>query len=140
MATARPDFALADVFGAKYTGKRYGPQNPAGLQHSYLRLTPDVGQDVDGPRHGDEPAKSAARHPVLRGFEETNILTFGGVLPEVKPAPGSTVLLTFVPGFPTNPPENSWMRTPRTQIPGLNRPRAERGPNRLFAGRHRPSL
>jgi hypothetical protein len=28
-------------------------------------------------------------------------------------------LLTFVPVFPTYPPENSWMRTPRTQIPGL---------------------
>jgi hypothetical protein len=56
---------------------------------------------------------------VLRGFEATNILTFGGVLLEVKPAQDATVLLTFVPVFPTNPPENSWMRTPRTQIPGL---------------------
>jgi hypothetical protein len=115
----RPDFALGDVFGAKYTGKRDGPHNASGLDHSYLRLTPDVGQDVDGPRHGNEPVKSTARHPALRGFEETNILTFGGVLHEVKPAQDSTVLLTFVPVFPTNPPENSWMRTPRTQIPGL---------------------
>jgi hypothetical protein len=40
-------------------------------------------------------------------------------LHEVKPAQDSTVLLTLVPAFPTNPPENSWMRTPRTQIPGL---------------------
>jgi hypothetical protein len=115
----RPDFALADLFAASYTGKRHGPENPAGLQHSYLRLTPEVGQDVDGPRHGDEPAKSAPRHPVLRGFEGTNILTFGGVLPEVKPAAGATVLLTLVPEFPTGPPENSWMRVPRTEIPGL---------------------
>jgi hypothetical protein len=115
----RPDFALGDLFGASYTGKREGPRNAAGTDHTYLRLTPDVGQDVDGPRHGDEPAKSAARHPVLRGFEATNILTFGGVLLEVKPAQDATVLLTFVPVFPTNPPENSWMRTPRTQIPGL---------------------
>jgi hypothetical protein len=115
----RPDFALAEVFAANYTGKRYGPRNPAGLEHSYLRLTPDVGQNVDGPRHGDEPAKSATRHPVLRGFEETNILTFGGVLPEVKPGPGATVLLTLVPEFPAYPPENSWMRVPRTEIPGL---------------------
>ncbi len=115
----RPDFALADVFGATYTGERYGPKNPAGLQHSYLRLTPDVGQDVDGPRHGDEPAHSAPRHPVLRGFEETNILTFGGVLPEVKPASGTTVLLTLVPQFPVLPPEDSWMRVRRTDIPGL---------------------
>jgi hypothetical protein len=115
----RPDFALGDVFGAKYTGKRDGPHNASGLDHSYLRLTPDVGQDVDGPRHGNEPVKSTARHPALRGFEETNILTFGGVLHVVKPAQDSTVLLTFVPVFPTNPPENSWVRTPRTQIPGL---------------------
>ncbi len=116
---AKQDFALADVFGANYTGKRYGPHNPATLQHTYLRLTPDVGQDVDGPRHGDEPAKSAVRHPALRGFEETNILTFGGVLPEVKPAPGTTVLLTLVPEFPIMPPENSWLRHPRSGIPGL---------------------
>jgi Hypothetical glycosyl hydrolase 6/TAT (twin-arginine translocation) pathway signal sequence len=115
----RPDFALADIFGVHYTGKRYGPKNPAALQHSYLRLTPDVGKDVDGPRHGDEPAASAPRHPALQGFEETNIVTFGGVLPEVKPDPGATVLLTLVPEFPVLPPEDSWMRMPRTQIPGL---------------------
>jgi hypothetical protein len=78
-----------------------------------------VGQDVNGPRHGDEPVKSAVRHPILRGFEETNILTFGGLLPEVKPAAGATVLLTLVPEFPVMPPENSWMRTPRTNIPCL---------------------
>lgn len=115
----RSDFALADVFGASCTGKRHGPSNAASLEHSYLRLTPDVGQDVYGPHHGDEPAKSMPRHPVLRGFEETNIITFGGVLPEVRPMPGTTVLLTLVPKFPVMPPENSWMRIPRTDIPGL---------------------
>jgi len=115
----RPDFALADLFAAKYAGSRLGPENPAGSEHTYLRLSPDVGQDVDGPRSGEEPARSAARHPVLRGFEETNILTFGGVLPEVKPEPGATVLLTLVPAFPVLPPEFSWMRVPRTEIPGL---------------------
>jgi Hypothetical glycosyl hydrolase 6 len=115
----KTDFALADVLGVHYTGKRYGPKDPAALQHTYLRLTPDVGQDVEGPRHGDEPAKSAPRHPTLRGFEATNIVTFGGVLPEVKPLPGTTVLLTLVPEFPVFPPEESWMRVPRTEIPGL---------------------
>lgn len=115
----RADFALADLVAARYTGKRLGPENPAGSEHTYLRLTPDVGQDVDGPRSGGEPARSEARHPVLRGFEETNILTFGGVLPEVKPEPGATVLLTLIPAFPVLPPEFSWMRVPRTEIPGL---------------------
>jgi hypothetical protein len=115
----RPDFALGDAFGAKYTGRQDGPHNASGLDHSYLRLTPDVGQDVDGPHHGDEPPRSATRHAALRGFEGTNILTFGGVLQEVKPTQDSTVLLTFIPAFPAYPPENSWMRMPRTQIPGL---------------------
>jgi Hypothetical glycosyl hydrolase 6 len=115
----RPDFALADVLGANYSGRRYGPKNAAGLEHTYLRLTPDVGQDVDGPRHGDEPAKSAPRHPILRGFDATNIVTFGGILPEVKAAPGTTVPITFVPEFPIMPPENSWMRHPRSAIPAL---------------------
>lgn len=115
----RSDFALADVLGAHYTGKRYGPTNSLGLQHTYLRLTPDVGEDKIGPRHGDEPAHSAPRHPVLRGFEETNLITFGGVLPEVKPAAGAEVLMTFVPEFPVLPPEEAWMRVPRTPIPGL---------------------
>lgn len=115
----RPDFALADLFAARYTGKRHGPEDPARSEHSYLRLSPDVGQDVNGPRSGEEPTRSAARHPVLRGFEETNILAFGGVLPEVKPESGATVLLTLIPAFPVFPPEFSWMRVPRTQIPGL---------------------
>ena len=81
----RPDFALGDLFGAKYTGRRDGPRNASGLDHSYLHLTPDVGQDVDGPHHGNEPASSGGRHPALRGFEGTNILTFGGILHEVTP-------------------------------------------------------
>jgi len=115
----RPDFALAGLFAATYTGKRHGPENPAGSGHSYLRLTPDVGQDVDGPRSGEEPARSEARHPILRGFEETNILAFGGVLPEVKPESAAAVLLTLIPVFPVYPPETSWMRVPRTKIPGL---------------------
>jgi hypothetical protein len=115
----RPDFALADVLGANYTGKKYGPRIPTALQHTYLRLTPDVGQDIDGPRHGDEPVHSVERHAVLRGFEATNLIAFGGELPDVRPAPGTTVLLTLVPESPTAPPENAWLRIPRSQIPGL---------------------
>jgi hypothetical protein len=115
----RPDLALADVLGAHYTGHRLGPKDPMALEHTYLRLTPDAGQDQPGPHHGDEPARSAPRHPALQGFEETNIVTFGGMLPEVKPAPGTTVLMTFVPPFPVFPPEDSWMRVPRTATPAL---------------------
>jgi hypothetical protein len=32
---------------------------------------------------------------------------------------GATVLATFIPAFPSFPPETAWMRQPRTDIPGL---------------------
>ena len=32
---------------------------------------------------------------------------------------GAEVLMTFIPSFPIYPPETSWMRTPKTDIPGL---------------------
>jgi hypothetical protein len=32
---------------------------------------------------------------------------------------GTTVPLTFIPPFPVLPPETSWMRQPKTDIPGL---------------------
>ena len=119
----RADFALTDLLGARFTGKRHGSMGEAeswtGSDHSYLRLHPDVGQDVYGPRAGDEPAASAPRHPVLRGFEQTGVVAFGGLLLEVKPATGTEIPLTFVPDYPAYPPETSWMRTPRTTIPGL---------------------
>src|SRR5262249_28377301 len=48
---ARPDFALADLFGAHANGTRRPAAAPA---HTYLRI--------------------ATRHPVLRGFDDTDIL------------------------------------------------------------------
>jgi hypothetical protein len=56
---------------------------------------------------------------VLRGFDETDIMAFGGVLEALKTDAGVTVPLTFVPEFPIYPPETAWMRTPKTDIPGL---------------------
>jgi hypothetical protein len=32
---------------------------------------------------------------------------------------GAAVPLTYVPPFPTDPPETSWMREPTTSMPGL---------------------
>jgi hypothetical protein len=56
---------------------------------------------------------------VLAGFEETDILAFGGTLSALKVDQGALVPLTFVQPFPTYPPETSWMRQPVTDIPGL---------------------
>ena len=104
----RPDFALADLFAChpigetpKLEGRTRPDTGQRGSAHTYLRLT------------------SGARHPVLRGFEETDILPFGGSLSPLKVESTATVPLTFVPAFPTYPPETAWMRQPTTDIPGL---------------------
>jgi hypothetical protein len=99
---ARSDYGLADLFGAHAMGAPGAERNWATqTQHTYLRLAP-------------EP-----RHPVLRGFDETAILPFGGMLGPLKLDGGVTVPLTFVPAFPIYPPETAWMRQPKTDIPGL---------------------
>jgi hypothetical protein len=93
---ARPDFALAGLFGAHANGARRPNAQSA---HTYLRI--------------------ASRHAVLKGFEETDILPFGGALESMRTDPGVTVPLTLIPPFPIYPPETAWMRTEKTDIPGL---------------------
>lgn len=80
-----------------------------------------------GPQTGSEPAVQGKRHEVLRGFEETDILPFGGVLEPLRVDAGAQVLATFVPAFPVYPPETSWMREPKTDIAGLILNSAVRG-------------
>ena len=87
--------------------------------HTYLRLHPEFRARVWGPKSGKEPAPTGERHPVLRGFEETDILAFGGTLQPLRTDPGAVVPLTFIPEFPVYPPETSWMRQTDTGIPGL---------------------
>jgi hypothetical protein len=118
MGDSRGDFALADLFGAHANGS---PEHTsAGVsRHTYLRLAPELRAGVWGPKAGDEPAPSGQRHPVLAGFEETDILPFGGMLEPRRTAAGAIVPLTFVPPFPVYPPETAWMRTPKTDIPAL---------------------
>jgi hypothetical protein len=122
---ARPDFALGDLLGVSRAGSA-APVRPSAEQlrpaaaQTYLRLTPELRARVDGPHVADEPrATTAARHPVLAGFEQTDILPYGGVLEPLRVATGATVLATFVPAFPAFPPETAWMREPSTEIPGL---------------------
>jgi hypothetical protein len=130
----RSDFALADLFAChrigetprlqdavtgRGSGRERGAFAPSPGGHTYLRLSPELRARVDGPKAGDEPAPVGERHPVLRGFDETDILPFGGTLSSMKVDPAATVPLTFVPAFPTYPPETSWMRQPKTDIPGL---------------------
>ena len=141
---ARPDFALGDLFachrdsGAARSSPstaREGGGDPSGAfapspsGHTYLRLTPELRARIDGPKAGDEPRASGDRHAVLSGFEETDLLPFGGTLTPLKVETNAVVPLTFVPPFPTYPPETAWMRQPTSDIPGLVL--SERGKGRV---------
>ncbi|MGH7870260.1 MAG: Tat pathway signal protein, partial [Candidatus Dormibacteraceae bacterium] len=120
---ASPDFALADLFKAhvmKPTGssrdrRRRGEETA----HTYLRLSPELRAVTDGPHIPSEPRVSGRRHPVLEGFDQTDLLAFGGVLEPLELEQETEVPMTFVPQFPIYPPETAWMRTPKTNIPGL---------------------
>jgi hypothetical protein len=95
----RPDFGLAELFGAHSIGAP--PNRRPSDVHTYLRI-----------------ARREPR-PVLKGFEKTDILPYGGSLVPLKVAPEAVVPLTFIPPFPTYPPETAWMRQETTDIPGL---------------------
>jgi hypothetical protein len=139
----RPNFGLASVLGVHRIGETprlaAGGRRPGGQRtaadrfapdgHTYLRLTPELRAGVYGPKSGDEPAVAGQRHEVLRGFEETDILPYGGTLSPLRVDPGALVPLTFVPPFPTYPPETAWMRQPKSDIPGLVL--TERGKSRV---------
>jgi hypothetical protein len=118
----RPDFALADLFGAHVIrsasaadSRRWAIEE----QQSYLRLNPEIASRAYGPGRGNERPANGERHPVLKGFDATDILQFGGGLEPLRVESEATVLMTFVPAFPVMPPEAAWMREPSTDIPGL---------------------
>ncbi|HWR54186.1 MAG TPA: alpha-amylase family protein [Bryobacteraceae bacterium] len=116
---SRGDFGLASLFGVSAVARTPRRNAAAQSSHTYLRLSPELRGVVWGPKAGDEPAPSGKRHPVLLGFDETDILPYGGTLEALQTEPGALIPLTFVPVLPVYPPETAWMRTPRTDIPGL---------------------
>jgi hypothetical protein len=122
----KPDYALADIFGAhKIAGVE--PPDLSKMPklawntgyHTYLRLSPELRSQVDGPKNGTEPAISGKRHSILKGFEKTDILPFGGFIEKLKADAGVEVPMTFIPQFPVYPPETAWMREPKTDIAGM---------------------
>ncbi|WP_062013794.1 beta-galactosidase [Aureimonas sp. AU4] len=132
----RDDFALGSLFGIR----RHGTASRGGTgpisqsiedseRHTYLRLMPELRAGVDGPHDATAPTLAGHRHPVLDGFELTDTLPFGGLLCGVEVREGAQVLATFVPDFPIFPPETSWMRQPRTDLPAVTA--REAGASRL---------
>ncbi|RYE88806.1 MAG: Tat pathway signal protein [Hyphomicrobiales bacterium] len=121
----RGDFALARLFGVHRGKGSHGDEGPPDqnlethARHSYLRLSPENRAGVYGSRDATAPAKGGTRHPILAGLDDTDTLPFGGYLPIVSVDPGVEVLATYIPDFPIYPPETSWMREPKTDIPAI---------------------
>jgi putative glycosyl hydrolase-like family 6 (GHL6) protein len=90
----RPDFALADVFGANVAGETIGP-----FGNSYLRI--------------------ARPHDVIRGFEGTTLLPCPEYRVPVRATNDEPLLLSIVPHYPAYPPEMVYPRTPKTNEPGV---------------------
>src|SRR5664280_331410 len=114
------DFALGALFGAHIAeGKpSYADSVKRAMDgaHTYLRLHPQIAAKAYGP--GSRLMPTEKRHPVLSGFGATDILAFGGILDPLRVDSGVTVAATFIPAFPTFPPEQAYIHE-FTDIPGV---------------------
>ncbi len=121
----RADFALGDLFGVHCRKRSYGDFGLADFnievssRHTYLRLSPELRKGVYGPQDVTAPDDGGSRHALLEGFEDADILPFGGFLPVAAVDGGVDVLATYIPDFPIYPPETAWMRRPRTDLPAI---------------------
>lgn len=88
----RPDFALAELFGASVLGEVIGP-----FGNSYMRIEEE--------------------HPVTGGFEGTSILPGAENRVLVRPLEQRPLALSVVPNYPAFPPEMVFPRTVRTHEP-----------------------
>jgi len=118
MGRARRDYALKDVFGVSIQGTP--PARPvSNAKHDYVRLKPEYAARTLGPHKAGERAEPGARHPILKGFDKTDLLAFGGILWPQAVAADRTVLMTYVPPFPSAPIDDVYPRVERTAVPGL---------------------
>jgi hypothetical protein len=91
---------LWKLLGLRFTGEVKGSFNRASgdwanaTNHSYYRL----------PAEGE-------RHEIFAGFDNTDILTFGGGIYMMESTGVMRPHGSFIPAFPIYPPEFSWIRT-----------------------------
>jgi len=122
---ARSDLALSDLFGVSLPSshplRTLASRRQAAIDsgQTYLRLTPELRAKTAGPHTVSEPPARGTRHPVLQGFDGTDILPYGGSLAFMAVGTNAQVLMTYVPPRPAFPPEAVWLREDHTDIPGL---------------------
>jgi hypothetical protein len=88
----RSDFALTDLFGVSIRGEAIGP-----LGNSYMRIE--------------------QRHPIINGFEGTDLLPGPENRLPIRAKESSPLALSVVPYYPAFPPEMVFPRTPHTDEP-----------------------
>ena len=94
----RADFGLADLFGVSWRKTLDGP-----IANSYLSIE-----------------ETGRKHPVLRGFEDAQLLIHGTWQLAVEPtARFDPPLLTAIPPYPSLPMEKNYWRVKKTATPGL---------------------
>jgi hypothetical protein len=97
----RPDFGLADLFGASFQSRLDGP-----IENSYLRVEKD-------------PA-TGRHHPILKGLEDATLLIDGTWQLDVKPRQQSgRPPLTRIPHYPSLPMERNISPVERTDVAGV---------------------
>jgi hypothetical protein len=106
---ARPEPALADLFGAVPAGDVIGP-----TANSYMRL--------------ERP------HPAVSGFEGTALLPGPESRLPIRARDAGRPVLTVVPSYPAFPPEMVFPRTPRTDEPAAVFRESGRSRVAYFAG------
>lgn len=92
-----------------------------GIKHMETVFGADENQSSDWDKHNAHNyfRLPCERHPLLKGFENTDILPFGGQLKRVCAEGFMKTVATYIPSFPIYPPELSWMREPLTDIPAV---------------------
>jgi hypothetical protein len=107
----RPDFGLADLFGASFEARLNGP-----IQNSYFRV-----------EHG---ASGSAHHPILKGLEDADIVIGGTWQLDVKARePQPATPLTRIPAVTNLPMEKTYWTVSKTDVPGVYF--KEIGPSRI---------
>lgn len=111
----RPDFGLADLFGASFAGAVEGP-----MQNSYLRLKQDK--------------ESGTFHPVLSGLEDAFRIINTSWQVKTRPLIQLPSPVTVIPSYPDLPMEHVFPRIAETDIRGLYLNDAGKGRIAYFPG------
>jgi hypothetical protein len=111
----RPDFGLADVFGATYQSGVEGP-----MQNSYLRLK--------------ENPQTRQFHPVLKGLEDAFRIINSIYAVDTLPLREAESPVTVIPSYPDLPMEHVFPTRPETNISGLYLGESGKGRVAYFPG------